>query len=113
MDKIKDKLVDAYAKKSGQDKILIDNMMAAETWLTSEDALDMGFATFIDEPLQINAYGDCSKFKNCPDHFKAAAKASKFTPVKDAPSDPGALKSRLAHAAKTTTAVMNTKHNPV
>ena len=104
MDKIKDNLVDTYAKKTGQDKELIDGMMAAETWIDAEEALDLGFIDTVDEPLRIAAHCDCSKFKNCPDHLKL----SKFTLVKDAKPADDALKSRLAHALKTITKINQT-----
>lgn len=45
-------LVDQYAARTGQDKQVIADMMAAETWLTAQEAIDKGFADRISTPLK-------------------------------------------------------------
>lgn len=44
LEKIDASLVDTYAAETGQDKAKIADMMAAETWLSSQEAIDLGFA---------------------------------------------------------------------
>ncbi len=66
LDKIKTGLVAAYAAKSGLDRAEIEDIMTAETWLTAQDAVDMGFADSIEEPVRIAASFELSKFKNAP-----------------------------------------------
>jgi ATP-dependent Clp protease protease subunit len=45
-------LVDQYAARTGQDKQKIADMMAAETWMTAQEAIDNGFADKISTPLK-------------------------------------------------------------
>lgn len=66
LDKMKAGMVAAYANKSGLDRQEIEDLMAAETWFTAEEAKDMGFADVIEEPVKMAASFDLSKFKNAP-----------------------------------------------
>lgn len=66
LDKIKTGLVAAYAAKSGLERDEIEDIMTAETWLTAQDAVDMGFADSIEEDVKIAASFELSKFKNAP-----------------------------------------------
>lgn len=66
LDKIKNGLVAAYANKSGLDRQEIEDIMTAETWLTAKDAVDMGFADVVEEPVAMAASFDLTKFKNAP-----------------------------------------------
>ncbi len=43
LDKIESQMIGIYAKKTGISRTTIENMLAAETWMTSQEALDMGF----------------------------------------------------------------------
>ena len=53
LDKIKGSLLQRYAAKSGRPQEEIAPLMAAETWLDAKDALDLGFADRIVEPVRI------------------------------------------------------------
>jgi ATP-dependent Clp protease protease subunit len=44
-------VLDAYAEASGKDKDEVRQIMAAETWYTSQEALDNGFATEIGDTI--------------------------------------------------------------
>jgi ATP-dependent protease ClpP protease subunit len=44
-------VLDAYAEASGKDKDEVRQIMAAETWYTSQEALDNGFATEIGDAI--------------------------------------------------------------
>ncbi len=70
MDKVREQLLSTYVKRSGADKETISNMMQAETWLTADEAKELGLADTLSEPLQIAAYVDkslMSKYKHVPE----------------------------------------------
>ena len=66
LDKIKGSLLQGYAAKSGRLPEEIAPLMAAETWLDAKDALDLGFADRIAEPVRIAARFDVGRFRNAP-----------------------------------------------
>lgn len=65
LDKIETMLVETYARKSTKDGAEIRQMMADETWLSAEDALDAGFIDEI-EGDGVEAGFDLSVFRNAP-----------------------------------------------
>jgi len=66
IDKIKSSLVSAYRAKTGLETDVIESMMTAETWLSATDAVDQGFADELEQPLEIAASFDLSRFRNAP-----------------------------------------------
>ncbi len=66
LDKVKGSLLQGYAGKSGRPQEEIAPLMAAETWLDAKDALDLGFADRIAEPVRIAARFDVCRFRNAP-----------------------------------------------
>jgi hypothetical protein len=48
--------------------------MDAETWLTAEDAVKLGFADTIETPIAIAAKFNLDKFAHAPKNFGAAPK---------------------------------------
>ena len=66
LDKIKGSLLQGYAAKSGRLPEEIAPLMAAETWLDAKDALDLGFADRIAEPVRMAARFDVGRFRNAP-----------------------------------------------
>jgi len=66
LDKIKGSLLQGYAAKSGRPQEEIAPLMAAETWLDAKEALDLGFADRIAEPVRIAARFDVGRFRNAP-----------------------------------------------
>jgi ATP-dependent Clp protease protease subunit len=76
MDKIRESMIVAYQSKCGLDDEAIINIMDAETWLTADDALALGFCDEIEEEKQVAAsltdgclslngqVVDLSRFKN-------------------------------------------------
>jgi ATP-dependent Clp endopeptidase proteolytic subunit ClpP len=74
LDKIEDQMINIYAKKTGMNKLEIANMLAAETWITSQEALDMGLAD--------------SSFAAC-DQLHIAAKFIERTPFNKKPQMKG------------------------
>lgn len=55
MDKIRESLIVAYQDKSGQDREKIIEMMDAETWMTAEEAVELGFADEIEQTKKLAA----------------------------------------------------------
>ena len=72
LDKIKGSLLQGYAAKSGRPQEEIAHLMAAETWLDAKDALDLGFADRIAEPIRIAARFDVGRFRNAPPELAEA-----------------------------------------
>jgi len=66
LDKIAGSLVRGYATKSGKPDEGIAALMAAETWLDAADALELGLADKVIEPVRIAASFDITRFRNAP-----------------------------------------------
>tara|TARA_R100000005_G_C5000769_1_gene207673 strand:- start:2840 stop:3928 length:1089 start_codon:yes stop_codon:yes gene_type:complete len=64
LDKIKQELVSIYASKTELTNEEISNMMDEETWLTSQEAKEMGFIDVITDPIKVAASFNFSKFTN-------------------------------------------------
>ncbi|WP_417217876.1 ClpP-like prohead protease/major capsid protein fusion protein [Alcanivorax sp.] len=65
-DQFEDTLANIYATKTGLDKDTLKTMMAAETWLNGEQAVELGFADELIEPVQAVAQADLAAFQNAP-----------------------------------------------
>ena len=66
LDKIAASMLRGYAAKSGKPEDEIAALMAAETWLTAAEALAIGLATRMAEPVRIAASFDIGRFRNAP-----------------------------------------------
>lgn len=55
LDQIQKTLVAVYREKSGLEDDQIIEMLAAETWMTAEEAVDLGFADEVEESQQVAA----------------------------------------------------------
>jgi enoyl-CoA hydratase/carnithine racemase len=75
LDKIGASLLRGYAAKSGKVEKDIAQLMAKETWLDAAEALDMGFADTMAEPVKMAASFDVSRFRNTPPEIIEAVKA--------------------------------------
>lgn len=64
--KMREGMIQGYAGKSKQDPARISEMMLAETWLTADDAVKLGFADSVEEPIRIAASSNLSRFKSAP-----------------------------------------------
>ncbi|CAN1576947.1 S14_ClpP_1 domain containing protein [Paracoccaceae bacterium] len=95
LDKIKGSLLQGYAAKSGRPQEEIAPLMAAETWLDAKDALDLGFADRIAEPVRIAARFDVGRFRNAPpvlaegagEEAEDEASGNEAADVDDAPAE--------------------------
>jgi len=75
LDKIGGSLLRGYAAKSGKAEKDIAKLMAKETWLDAAEALEMGFADTMAEPVKIAASFNVSRFQNTPPEIVEAVKA--------------------------------------
>ncbi|MEO5337969.1 MAG: Clp protease ClpP [Magnetospirillum sp. WYHS-4] len=66
LDRIKGGLVSAYRDRTRKPEADIEQLMAAETWLTANDAVAAGFADRVDKPIRATARFDLSRFRNAP-----------------------------------------------
>ncbi|MBP7586423.1 MAG: Clp protease ClpP [Thermoanaerobaculia bacterium] len=66
LDKIKGSLVAGYVAKSGGAEDDIAALMAKETWLAAAEAVELGFADRLAEPVRIAARFDIARFRNAP-----------------------------------------------
>jgi ATP-dependent protease ClpP protease subunit len=106
LDRVEQQLIGIYAKRSGLAEGEIAAMLAAETWLTPEDALAQGFVTSIAAPLQIAAMADVSAygFRHVPDQLKDR------TMPPETPSDPNASAVTLERTRISTIIALGTQH---
>jgi ATP-dependent Clp protease, protease subunit len=95
LDRMKAGIVAAYRDKSGRDGTEIEALMQAETWLSAQDALELGLADRVDEPVRMAAHFDLSRFRNPPPQL--AALAATQSPQEDVMPDPE--KKRTTRAA--------------
>jgi ATP-dependent Clp protease protease subunit len=76
LDKIKGSLVAGYVSKSGGAEDDIAALMARETWLDAAEAVELGFADRMAEPVRIAASFDVERFRNAPPVLVEAVEAS-------------------------------------
>lgn len=104
LDKTKKGLVNAYTMRTGMSDEEVSVLMDAETWMTAEEAVEMGFADTITEPVKIAASFDLSKFRNTPDflHIKdevVIMPKETTTPVEEVKNvDEGMIKAQVLKA---------------
>jgi ATP-dependent Clp protease, protease subunit len=80
LDKVKGGLLRGYAARSGKPEQEISALMAAETWFDAQDALDLGLATRIAEPVRMAARFDIARFRNAPPALVEAVEAVEAEP---------------------------------
>jgi ATP-dependent Clp protease, protease subunit len=98
LDKMKAGMVAAYRDKSGRDDAEIKALMAAETWLSAEEAVGLGLADRVEQPVRMAAHFDLSRFRNIPPHLAASLTA--YHPQEDAMSDPNKTSSSKREAVE-------------
>ena len=81
LDRMKAGMVAAYRDKSGRDDAEIEALMAAETWLSAQEAVDLGLADRVEQPVRMAAHFDLSRFRNTPPQL--AALVATPTPQED------------------------------
>jgi ATP-dependent protease ClpP protease subunit len=86
LDRMKAGMVAAYRDKSGRDDAEIEALMRDETWLSAQEAVSLGLADRVDEPVRMAAHFDLSRFRNTPPQL--AALVATPSPQEDDMSDP-------------------------
>jgi ATP-dependent Clp protease protease subunit len=86
LDRMKAGMVAAYRDKSGRDDAEIEALMREETWLSAQEALDLGLADRVEAPVGMAAHFDLSRFRNPPPQLAAILTSS--TPQEDQMADP-------------------------
>ncbi|MDV2340905.1 Clp protease ClpP [Vibrio cholerae] len=74
LDQVEDSLVSAYTKKTGKTVEEIKQLLDAETWMFGQEAVELGFADMVAEPLQAAASLNSKRlqeFTHMPEQFKA------------------------------------------
>lgn len=69
LDKIGTSLVTTYAKRTGKDEDEIKALLDAETWMSAQEAVEMGFATKVTPALAVKASFDLERL---PEQARAA-----------------------------------------
>jgi ATP-dependent Clp protease protease subunit len=103
LDKMKAGMAAAYRDKSGTDDTEIEALMAAETWLSAEEAVGLGLADRVEAPIRMAAHFDLSHFRNPPPQL--AALAAIITAQEDEMSDSRKTRPRKPDAVEGTAAV--------
>jgi hypothetical protein len=85
LDRMKAGMVTAYRDKSGRDEAEIEALMRGETWLSAQEALELGLADRIEQPVRMAAHFDFSRFRNTPPQL--AALVATPSPQEDEMSD--------------------------
>ena len=75
LDKVTGSLVRGYAAHADRPEDEIAALMAAETWFDAQDALDLGLATRMAEPVRMAAHFDIARFRNAPPELVEAVAA--------------------------------------
>ncbi|TWD54537.1 ATP-dependent protease ClpP protease subunit [Agrobacterium vitis] len=95
LDKLSDNYANVYAKKSGKTVAECREIMKAETWLSAEDAVAMGFADGIidDDEAKPAALFDYSQYARAPEAFAARVrKPPAREPAPQTPTPPSQAK---------------------
>jgi len=82
LQKVDGSIAEQYAKRTGQEKARMAELMAAETWFTAAEAVDAGFADRIAEGERVEAAWDLSVYGRAP---KLAAAPPAATPAPASP----------------------------
>ncbi len=70
MDKVQEKLVNTYVKRTGGDAEQIAQWMADETWMNAEEALERGFVDSITEETRMAAsIHHADRYKHAPENL--------------------------------------------
>ncbi len=64
LDKIKNEIIEIYQRQTKLPYDVLSEMMDKETWLSSQEAQELGFINDITEPLKVAAKYNLSKFTN-------------------------------------------------
>lgn len=69
LDKFDGIIADTYAARSKQEREKIDELLAAETWLTAAESVELGLADEIGTPMNVSASIKEGRFAKTPERF--------------------------------------------
>lgn len=67
LEKFQGSLADIYAARTGQPVEKVVELMAAETWMSAKEAVELGFATAVSQPLNVAACVKQGRFAKMPE----------------------------------------------
>jgi ATP-dependent Clp protease, protease subunit len=73
VDKIGNGLIDTYVARTGLERDKVVEMLSKDTWISAQEALDMGFATKVTDAVEVTAKYDVTRAE-LPDPIRAALK---------------------------------------
>ena len=76
IDGVREQLLDTYIRRTGGDREQISDMMSAETWMNSDEAMKNGFVDNVTEDLALAASCDIKRFRNAPAGLNVKAEKS-------------------------------------
>lgn len=102
LDRLEQQLLGIYAKQTGLEISRLAQMLAAETWFDAAQALEMGFATSIAQPLKIAALADVSAcgFRNVPLTLKESPMSDTTTAAQAAATERDRISKIMALGTK-------------
>ena len=88
LDQHRDTILGIYESNTNLDPITLIDLMAAETWMTGAEAVELGFATVVEGEVKVAAWvssDTIAKYKNAPEGVEANFRISKGEePIEDA-----------------------------
>lgn len=69
LDKFKNSILAGYADKSGKSTEEISALLSNETWISADEAVTMGFADEVIDPIEVVAISKVWNFKNAPQNL--------------------------------------------
>jgi ATP-dependent protease ClpP protease subunit len=102
LDRMKAGMVAAYRDKSSRDEAEIEALMRDESWLSAQEAVELGLADRVEAPVRMAAHFDLSRFRNTPPQLAALAVTP--SPQEDLMSDAQKTRPRKPDAVDATAA---------
>ena len=90
LNRITQSMVGIYSTKTGLPEGEVQRLMAAETWLSADDALRLGFSTQVTDAVQMAARFDLGRYKRAPAALTQPVRAA--APVRTAAPSPASPK---------------------
>ncbi len=90
LDRLKDQIVKIYSDRSNIDSGELNKLMKKETWISGQEALDMGFADEVIENKKAAACAfDLDIFESVPEHHKKFSESIKKRSIEESLRDAG------------------------
>ena len=112
---LRDVAAQTYASRSGQTVARVREIMAAETYLSAEQALALGFCDRIEAPMQVSASLDLSRLSSMPAEIRAVLETGAQSARTSTTINVAAIYARMrdpsgsrAHAARPSTSTNGT-----